>query len=427
MLPIDGDSTLIFNSKNCSLAELEQEYVDVLRKLGEHSNSFSSKELSILGELLDAGFVVEDNIDEIENLRFQHFHQKYNNEYMSITIAPTMDCNFACKYCFEEHKKNVMSDKVQTALLAGIADNLCYNAFLDVNWYGGEPLLAIDIVESMSKKIKEIVAEKNSKVRFSMVTNGYLLSKEMVERLVHIGLESIQITIDGSKDVHNSRRVLRDGVTGSFDRVLQGIKEAINGNLNVVVRINIDKDNYPSIQELLRVFLDNGINKVKIALGHVLPYTYSCEYYKDKCFTKEEYSNVVLDVQNMMISSGFENESIIYPSQKLSYCSACNANSFLIDPEGNLYKCWCDVGNIEEAFGTIFDYDINSALESNYLKWINSNPFTDKECLECKLLPICMGGCPKIGQQSLKGKNCDLWKYNIEDMIKCTYNYYCNL
>lgn len=93
-----------------------------------------------------------------------------------------------------------------------------------------------------------------------------------------------------------------------------------------------------------------------------------------------------------------------------------------------MYKCWCEVGDKKESFSNITEYENleDEDQNNNLLKWINRTPFDDSDCKECRLLPICMGGCPKMGHKDANGKSCDLWKYNIENMIKCTYNYYTN-
>lgn len=427
-LQLDEEIVLIFNSKSCALAEVNKDYTNVLEKLQSGQKNFSEVEKKIIEELEEVGFVVPKSIDEFENLKNQHYRAKYNQNHMSITLAPTMDCNLACKYCFENRKPGLMSEKVQNSVLKYLASKLNDSSTLDINWYGGEPLLALDMIEKLSERIGEITKDKKCDYKQTMVTNGYLLSEEYAVRLKKMKLDAIQITLDGEKEVHDSRRVLKDGKTGSFEKILQGVKNAINVGLNVTIRVNIDKVNYPKMDDFLKCLKENEINKVKVAFGHVLPYTSSCEGYTDNCFSKEEYSNIVLDIQNMMQKAGLKNESVIYPSRKLTYCSACNYNSFSIDSDGDMYKCWCEVGDKKESFSNITEYENleDEDQNNNLLKWINRTPFDDSDCKECRLLPICMGGCPKMGHKDANGKSCDLWKYNIENMIKCTYNYYTN-
>lgn len=103
-----------------------------------------------------------------------------------------------------------------------------------------------------------------------MITNGYLLNEEYAVRLKKMKLDAIQITLDGEKEVHDSRRVLKDGKTGSFEKILQGVKNAINVGLNVTIRVNIDKVNYPKMDDFLKCLKENEINKVRVAFGHVL-------------------------------------------------------------------------------------------------------------------------------------------------------------
>lgn len=426
--PLENGNVIIFNARNCALAEVNDEYMGLFDKIRNKINVFSKREKEMINELVEVGFVIDDSVNEIENLKYQHYKEKYNREFMSVTIAPTMDCNLACKYCFEERKPGIISKRIQEAFLKYLDNNLSNGSLLEINWYGGEPLLAIEAIEKMVERITELTNKKGCSLRQNMISNGFLINKEVADRLRRIGIETIQVTLDGPKEIHDARRVLKDGKTGSFDRILHGLKTAISVGLNVVIRINIDKTNYSKIHDFLLCLKQNEIKKVKIAYGHVLPYTSACEGYGENCFTKKEYADYVLEIQNMMLQEEFKNESVIYPTPKLTYCSACNVNSFLMDVDGDMYKCWCDVGNKHEVFANIEEYDNiqNEEQNENFLKWINKTPFEDVECKKCKLLPICMGGCLKIGEQEEKKKSCDLWKYNIKNMMTCTYNYYVN-
>ena len=426
--PLKNGNVIIFNAKNCALAEVNDKYISLFDKIRNKSIFFSEQEQEMLNELAEAGFVIDDPINKLANLKHLHYREKYNREFMSVTIAPTMDCNLACKYCFEERKPGVMTERIQESLLKFLDNNLHNKNLLEVNWYGGEPLLAIDTIEKMVERIVELTNRKGCSFRQNMISNGYLINKEVAKRLKRIGIETIQVTLDGTREIHDSRRVLKDGKTGSFDKILQGLKEALSVGLNVVLRINIDKTNYYKIHDLLLCLKQHEIKNLKIAYGHVLPYTSLCEGYGENCFTKEEYADRVLEIQNMMLQENFKNESVIYPTPKLTYCSACNVNSFLLDVDGDMYKCWCDVGNKHDSFSNIEEYDEmqNEEQNENFLKWVNKTPFDDLECKKCKLLPICMGGCPKMAEQEQKKKSCDLWKYNIKNMMTCTYNYYSN-
>jgi len=93
-------------------------------------------------------------------------------------------------------------------------------------------------------------------------------------------------------------------------------------------------------------------------------------------------------------------------------------NSFLIDPEGNLYRCYNAVGDVSKAMGNIknrIDYN-----HPRFTELFSFDPFQDEECRDCHLLPVCMGGCPdrrlRIGQN--RGEVCQTWKHNLQPMLE---------
>ena len=104
---------------------------------------------------------------------------------------------------------------------------------------------------------------------------------------------------------------------------------------------------------------------------------------------------------------------------RTNYCYADNINSFVVDPTGNLYKCWIDLGNTARSIGNILNFrneNIHS-INNIFAAYIFWSPFDHKECLECKILPFCMAGCPKRGMQR-KSVDCSPLKYNLIENLK---------
>jgi len=112
------------------------------------------------------------------------------------------------------------------------------------------------------------------------------------------------------------------------------------------------------------------------------------------------------------------------PKPKSSFCSAVNASSFVIDPEGCLYKCWAGVGNEKESSGHLNDLiqpsSLSPAVHPNTTKWLRFDPFSHEDCRTCKVLPLCLGGCPDavVNQNAGMAKNCETWKYNLKEIIR---------
>lgn len=108
-------------------------------------------------ELADNGIIVEDDYDELGFLKYIHYRTRFSSDVMTLTIAPTLDCNFDCPYCFENKRKGKMSEEVRIAIISFIKKKIDSGVRkIDLTWYGGEPLLQVDSIKSIHLGIKEM-------------------------------------------------------------------------------------------------------------------------------------------------------------------------------------------------------------------------------------------------------------------------------
>lgn len=202
----------------------------------------------LIADMKNSGCLVEDDVDELERPEFYRNLSKYDVTNFGLTIAPTLDCNFRCKYCFETHPKGQMDSETQAALVNFVEQRLERAKNFSVTWYGGEPLLAKKIIWSLSEKFLELCAAKSIDYDAFIVTNASLLDDSDVENFKRYKIHGAQITIDGVKEIHDSRR---RSVTGesTFDKLIDRVNLLLNENFSVVVRINIDKENARRLED----------------------------------------------------------------------------------------------------------------------------------------------------------------------------------
>lgn len=111
-----------------------------------------------------------------------------------------------------------------------------------------------------------------------------------------------------------------------------------------------------------------------------------------------------------------------YPGIKANYCCADTLNAYVIGPNGDLYKCWNDIGNKERSVGNIKEpIKKYNKMYSDYPLW---SPFNHEECINCNILPLCMGGCVYNGLKIGKPE-CEKWIYNLDDILKVRYDIHC--
>lgn len=148
------DDKLIYNTRTLSLSILNKE------EYSQYVN-FENEDINLENEILfknlyNDGFIIDYECDELSILNHRLNFNRYSKDSLKLTIAPTMDCNFNCFYCYEKGRNlennDSMSYEIQEKLIKFIKERSVDIKMLDIVWYGGEPLLEFEIIENMSKK-----------------------------------------------------------------------------------------------------------------------------------------------------------------------------------------------------------------------------------------------------------------------------------
>ncbi|WP_104373804.1 radical SAM/SPASM domain-containing protein [Desulfocucumis palustris] len=430
----DPGKVMIFNSLTTSLAEVGRTHAKLLNTPRFEYNDLPEAAKQFAGGLKQGGFLLEDETDELKILKFAYNSGKYDPRRLGLTIAPTLRCNFACTYCFEQAGKDqdrrdgrhaFMTEQVQQGLLNYIKRAAKTIKGLHIAWFGGEPLLGKEIIFDLSEKILAVAGENNLDYTAHMVTNGYLLAgdPEIVRKLKDSRITGFQITVDGPPEAHNSRRMLKAGGP-TFDRILEGIKLLKANEMKVGLRVNVDRSNMDDALKLLNILEDNNLKDIAIHLGHVSPYSSGCKSIENSCATKEEFTVLNQTLQRELRLRGFKAGQTPYYPRVADSCTANQTNTFVLDPDGDMYKCWSEVGDKSARIGNIIDYKGRGKAERMHeIRWLTWEPFETAECLECKILPICMGSCAYKAMFVNSGKpDCAEWKYSLEHYVRDRYN-----
>lgn len=406
----EGSNQIIFyNSRTNALALIENEKYEAYQAFCESGAPIMDDDL--VRNLTYGGFLVNSEVEELDLIRYSLLQSRFRGNHLGLTIAPTSDCNFRCIYCYEKDclRPSTMTEEVQQAVIDYAKRMAPTISDLHISWYGGEPLLALDIIERLTREIYEICEENKISYSASIVTNGYLLKPEVAKKLGELHISSIQITLDGSKEQHDQRRPLKGGQP-TFDRIISNLKEAKNDlPCRATIRVNVDKQNVSQVDEVLSILSENGLDDVtSVYLGMVENSNGS--YQDSKCFCVEEFSAVDYDFKARNSMNG----TWSYPRLVHNVCAADSVSGVVIDSDGAVYKCWNDIGVKEKAVGDL----LNSAAGSQQiaLDYLLYDPTQDQECKNCKYLPICMGGCPHR-RQFAPELRCTTYKYTIDKYI----------
>lgn len=403
----------LYNSLSNSFAELDSETYNELYEMKLRNIVSDKIGDEMLSDLKKMKAIVERDDDEINKIKYIASLRRFSNKTLHLTINPTLDCNFACPYCFEsEHRHVYMTDEIEDKCITFIKNHQEAKR-LNVTWFGGEPLLAFNRIKSLTGKMKALGLNYSA----GMITNGFLLNKKVIECLSDLSINTLQITLDGLAEKHDCRRCLKNGGR-TFSRIIENIDllKRLVPEVNLSVRVNIDSTNEDDFVNIYQFFIEKGYPKISVYPAFVEDITNgnNCALFDSKrqaAFLIRLYKKYGLDF------------SRFYPAELRYECGVRNANNVVIGPKGELYKCWNDVGNKAKIVGTL-DGDIsNEPLLLRYL--VGADPFDDPKCKECFLLPVCGGGCPYTRLQNYyEGKNintCDLIKDNLEEFLMLHY------
>ncbi len=407
---------LLYNSYTNNLFEFTtNEERQALLKL--KSGEYNGVNHDFIADLEDNLIVVENEDLLINKIKLARLSTRFTASRMNLTIAPTVACNFACPYCYEEGAaKNKIMNKDIEDLIVKLVSSYKGLERLNIDWYGGEPLLAFNIIKSLSNRLMALPVRE---YKATLITNGYLLDENKILQLKELQISRLQITIDGLEKTHNQRRPHKTN-NDSYIRILTNIDSLceLYPEAEIHIRVNIDKNNSDDFFQLF----DHFKSKFKNPKSFVYP-AYITEF--NPCKTSFCMMNRTDQAEFALKNlDKYPFSRFYYPVTKLGECTARFMNSFVIGPEAELYKCWCDVGEESKSIGNLIEGITNSSLYTQYMT--ESDPLFDEKCTNCSYFPICNGGC---AFRRLKNKYneelddvCTIQKGNMGSFIRAYYD-----
>jgi uncharacterized protein len=384
-------------------------------KINKHL-PLNSQEQEAVPELKEMGVLLDDDADE-QKVFEEWYHAKIRErtDIMQLTILPLMACNLACHYCFENavREKGKMSPETAEKVIAWTRRRLekYRPQKLHVTYFGGEPLLHTPPIKKITKDLWATCQELGVEMDMGMVTNGVLLTPELVDELVPYGFKWVKITFDGDKEAHDHKRIWHNG-RGTFDTIYNNLC-AIKGKLKMAIGGNFDAENYDSMFSLLErlkssPFADDimiarfkPIMKINPVLASQREGGGRVTNFCDVCAFNEEQTHGILSLQKKTMEVGFP----IVDRPEIGPCEYHMRHHVTIGPDGNLYKCPGFVGLKNLTAGNIDqdEYNKEGEKELTARKW-------DDDCESCHFLPNCAGGC-KMASLNQTGsifvKSCD--------------------
>ena len=407
---------LLFNTMSLAFIRINEQDIDMWKKLRETPDSYTN--FQNYDFLIKARILVDNQEDDLNVYLADVLKNRYNSSDMALTILPTRGCNFGCIYCYEQDRPNVlMNEQTEKAIVKFVCSNSNLKR-LSVVWYGGEPLLNFDSMVRLTKMFKQLNIEYSAKI----VSNGYLLTKEKANLMKDLAIRNIQITFDGSEEIHNQRRFLLGGQP-TYRKIMDNLKYllSINKEITIDIRTNIDRRNKDDYNKFYQDF-KSEINDKRVTMypGFV------SDLLSSECVSPEfniseggYKAQFILDIFDKY---GIEIKSFL-PKYRRHSCVASKYFAFVVGPEGELYKCWRMVGNQKETIGNVNDGSLDMVKFSKYL--IGADYTLDSKCLQCEFITLCGGGCPLVRMRNKYEKislnHCCPEKTHMEQLMELRY------
>ena len=407
-----------------SLLIIKNDKINKFYRIQENCNSDEWEKDEDFLKLKRLGYFVESETDELMLANLKK-NDVINYPGLVLTIMPTEDCNFRCQYCYEDHKKGKMSKKVQDSIVKFVRKNINNYTALNIGWFGGEPLEALDVVENISNRLIQVCKVARKPYAAGMTTNGYDLTLDTFIKLLNLKIYEYQITIDGLKSTHDKYRYLKD-FSGSFDRIIENIKEISSIKQNrfkIVIRTNFTKDIINNIEEYLGFCEKLFGSDDRFSLSAHLVENWggeSIDKLEDQLVGGNNYGNLIKKILQLKPSISFESHLIDLDSYNAK-CYAALRNSYVIGSDGLVYKCTEDFNLPENCIGYLSDDGDLVIDQSKNAKWVDMESLNDGKCSHCTYRGCCLDGpCPKekiVAKKKNRYKYCPRTKNSIYDIM----------
>ena len=373
--------SVIYNSQT-------DKYVFTSRQisLNEDPNKLSIKMQKIF---LQAGIIVPMQTEEYLHCITQAKEIENSEKWFHLIVNPTINCNFKCWYCYENHYPSQMLPKTVLSVEKLIEHSIKKHDNIRLSFFGGEPLLYYkQVMSPIINQAYEIVHKNRKRLVLDITSNGYLLSDKIITELKKFPELTFQITLDGGPSVHNNTRFVSKK-KGSYQKIIENIQKLVQNGIKVLLRINCTKANIISVRDIPLSMA--SLTQKEKSLIHV-----------DMQKVWQETEDIEVEIEKAMEifkERGFKT------SHKLlgDYCYGDIKNSAMVNYNGDVYKCTAvDFANTERD-GYLSDNGL-IVWENDSLNRRLSAKFTNKPCQTCRIFPLCHGGCSKHSIQS-KGED----------------------
>ena len=340
-------------------------------------------------------------------------------------------CNLNCSYCFASQGKYhgeraIMSYKVGKRALDFLVENSGARHNLEVDFFGGEPLMNFDVVKQLVAYARSIEKEKNKNFRFTLTTNGVLIDDDVID-FANKEMSNVVLSLDGRREIHDRFRVDYAG-NGSWEKIVPKFQRLVNarGGKGYYMRGTFTHAN-PDFLEDIRTMLDLGFTELSMEPVVTAPNDPSALTAEDRRIVMEQYEKLA----ELMLKRDAEGKPFTFYHYMIDLkggpciykrISGCGSGTeyMAVTPWGDLYPCHQFVGDEKFKLGDIWHGVNNTAIQNEFA---SCNVYAREECRDCWARLYCSGGCAANAYHatgSVRGvykEGCELFKKRMECAI----------
>ncbi|MBR5174212.1 MAG: thioether cross-link-forming SCIFF peptide maturase, partial [Clostridia bacterium] len=310
-------------------------------------------------------------------------------------------CNLNCSYCFASQGKYageraIMSEEVGKRALDFLIENSGTRHNLEVDFFGGEPLMNLDVVKSLVAYAREREKECGKNFRFTLTTNGVLIDDDLID-FANREMSNVVLSLDGRKEIHDRFRVDYAG-KGSFDKIVPKFQKLVEarGGKDYYMRGTFTHAN-PDFVNDIRTMLDLGFNELSMEPVVCAPDDPSALTDEDLEIVKKQYE----ELASLMLERRKAGKPFTFYHYMIDLSggpcifkrvSGCGSGTeyMAVTPWGDLYPCHQFVGDEKFKLGDIYNGVTNTDLQGQFKK---CNVYAHPECKDCWAKLYCSGGC----------------------------------
>lgn len=407
IIPLTDKYSLLYNSYTNKYLILSPHLKDIIVK-----DSFEDIKImrpALFEQLIQTECLIDQSTDETGLLKERIRNIDENCKIYHLTINPTVNCNFKCWYCYEEH---IPKSKMDISTINNIKKLISNQMFVpelelfSLVFFGGEPLLDYwDVVLPIMEYYRSCLdVNKNIKGNISFTTNGYLINEKIIQSLKDNQVNSLQITLDGIKEDHDNTRFPYKGGK-SFDKIVTNIIALLNNGFQVILRLNYTQHNASRMKEILPLFTSLGNERKSLLLVNFQQVWQDRDDFGNENEAQEHIDRCIELFSNANIMTFHKYHDYVWNS-----CYADKRNEAVINYNGDVYKCTARDFTKQNRAGYLSD-EGTIIWNKEMQKIRQSIRFTRSECLSCRIAPLCGGSCSQRQIENTNTTTC-LFGYN---------------